>query len=173
MSDLIYNLGTLTPDRSRCAGDKPRYPKRISQGHGYAHGRRPKRRSASAPSPTSRMPGCIWTERYMSSVKQVAQPLKTTIPRRTITFGDNARIHLQANAPCTYVSGFIELIDTARPMADAVRHPGRRRRAGGHLRDRRDLLGLRLPRRRWAGYVVRPPPRRRAICRQALQRVFL
>ena len=26
------------PDRSRCAGDKPRYPKRISRGHGYAHG---------------------------------------------------------------------------------------------------------------------------------------
>ena len=31
-----------------------------------------------------------------------------------ITFGDNARIHLQANALCTYVSGFIELdFDTA------------------------------------------------------------
>ena len=86
----------------------------------------PKRRSASAPSSTSRMPGCIWTERYMSSVKhRVPQPLKTTIPRRTrsrsgITHGSTCK--RTGSAPMqAALSNWISI--PPRPMAGRCPSP--------------------------------------------------
>ncbi|KDS58377.1 hypothetical protein M095_4351 [Parabacteroides distasonis str. 3999B T(B) 4] len=115
MSDLIYNLGTLTLTVADA--------QEISQGilNGSPTGTGTLTVYAQAPLSI----GAIFNfqnarmhldgEIHVISKAQGASAFKNdnTSPD-AITFGDNARIHLQANALCTYVSGFIELdFDTA------------------------------------------------------------
>ncbi|UKI46237.1 MAG: hypothetical protein L6V92_00405 [Phocaeicola vulgatus] len=139
-SELIYNLGTLT----LTVADTLEISKGILNGSPMGPGtltvdaRAPLSIGSIQNSGASRMH--LDGEIHVISKTQNASALKNdnTSPD-AITYGDNARIHLQANGLCTYVSGFIELdFDTAPDRwPDAVRNPGRRRRAGGHLRDRR------------------------------------
>ena len=110
MSDLIYNQA-----RSLTAADageiSQRYPKRISPRHGQGV------RSVYAQAPLSIGAISNFQNARMHLDGEIHVISKTggsafkndnTSPD-AITFGDNARIHLQANALCTYVSGFIEL----------------------------------------------------------------
>ena len=115
MSDLIYNLGTLTLTVADA--------QEISQGilNGSPTGTGTLTVYAQAPLSI----GAIFNfqnarmhldgEIHVISKAQGASAFKNdnTSPD-AITFGDNARIHLQANGLCTYASGFIELgFDTA------------------------------------------------------------
>ena len=115
MSDLIYNLGTLTLTVADA--------QEISQGilNGSPAGTGTLTVYAQAPLSI----GAIFNfqnarmhldgEIHVISKAQGASAFKNdnTSPD-AITFGDNARIHLQANGLCTYASGFIELgFDTA------------------------------------------------------------
>lgn len=115
MSDLIYNLGTLTLTVADA--------QEISQGilNGSPAGTGTLTVYAQAPLSI----GAIFNfqnarmhldgEIHVISKTQNASALKNdnTSPD-AITYGDNARIHLQANGICTQVSGFIELdFDTA------------------------------------------------------------
>lgn len=114
-SDLIYNLGTLTLTVADA--------QEISQGilNGSPTGTGTLTVYAQAPLSI----GAIFNfqnarmhldgEIHVISKAQGASAFKNdnTSPD-AITFGDNARIHLQANGLCTYASGFIELgFDTA------------------------------------------------------------
>ena len=110
MSDLIYNLGTLTLTVADA--------QEISQGilNGSPTGTGTLTVYAQAPLSI----GAIFNfqnarmhldgEIHVISKAQGASAFKNdnTSPD-AITFGDNARIHLQANGLCTYASGFIEL----------------------------------------------------------------
>lgn len=117
MSDLIYNLGTLTLTVADA--------QEISQGilNGSPTGTGTGTLTVDAQAPLSI--GAIINyqnarmhldgEIHVISKAQGASAFKNdnTSPD-AITFGDNARIHLQANGLCTYASGFIELyFDTA------------------------------------------------------------
>lgn len=117
LSDLIYNLGTLTLTVADA--------QEISQGilNGSPMGPGPGTLTVDAQAPLSigsiRNNGAsrmhLDGEIHVINKTQGASAFtnSNTSPD-AITFGDNARIHLQANGLCTYVSGFIELyFDTA------------------------------------------------------------
>ena len=114
-SELIYNLGTLT----LTVADTLEISKGILNGSPMGPGtltvdaRAPLSIGSIQNSGASRMH--LDGEIHVISKTQNASALKNdnTSPD-AITYGDNARIHLQANGLCTYVSGFIELdFDTA------------------------------------------------------------
>lgn len=114
MSDLIYNLGTLTLTVADA--------QEISQGilNGSPAGTGTLTVYAQAPLSIGAISNFQNARMHLDGEIHVisktgGSALKNdnTSPD-AITFGDNARIHLQANALCTYVSGFIELdFDTA------------------------------------------------------------
>lgn len=114
-SELIYNLGTLT----LTVADTLEISKGILNGSPMAPGtltvdaRAPLSIGSIQNYGASRMH--LDGEIHVISKTQNASALKNdnTSPD-AITYGDNARIHLQANGICTQVSGFIELdFDTA------------------------------------------------------------
>lgn len=114
MSDLIYNLGTLTLTVADA--------QEISQGilNGSPAGTGTLTVYAQAPLSIGAISNFQNARMHLDGEIHVicktggsAFKNDNTSPD-AITFGDNARIHLQANALCTYVSGFIELdFDTA------------------------------------------------------------
>lgn len=115
MSDLIYNLGTLT----LTVADAQEISQGILNGSPAGTGtltvyaQAPLSIGAISNFQNARMH--LDGEIHVISKTQNASALKNdnTSPD-AITYGDNARIHLQANGLCTYVSGFIELdFDTA------------------------------------------------------------
>ena len=114
MSDLIYNLGTLTLTVADA--------QEISQGilNGSPAGTGTLTVYAQAPLSIGAISNFQNARMHLDGEIHVISKTggsafknDNTSPD-AITFGDNARIHLQANALCTYVSGFIELdFDTA------------------------------------------------------------
>lgn len=115
MSELIYNLGTLT----LTVADTLEISKGILNGSPMGPGtltvnaRAPLSIGSIHNGKASQMH--LDGEIHVISKIENASALKNdnTSPD-AITYGDNARIHLQANGLCTYVSGFIELdFDTA------------------------------------------------------------
>ena len=116
MSELIYNLGTLT----LTVADTLEISKGILNGSPVGTGTGTLTVDAQAPLSI----GAIFNFQnarmhldgeihVISKTGGSAFKNDNTSPN-AITFGDNARIHLQANGLCTYVSGFIELdFDTA------------------------------------------------------------
>ena len=109
MSDLIYNLGTLTLTVADA--------QEISQGilNGSPAGTGTLTVYAQAPLSIGAISNFQNARMHLDGEIHVISKTggsafknDNTSPD-AITFGDNARIHLQANALCTYVSGFIEL----------------------------------------------------------------
>lgn len=144
MSDLIYNLGTLTLTVADA--------QEISQGilNGSPAGTGTLTVYAQAPLSIGAISNFQNARMHLDGEIHVISKTggsafknDNTSPD-AITFGDNARIHLPSERALhlckrLYRTGFRYRPDR---WPDAVRHPGRRRRAGGHLRDRRDLLGI-------------------------------
>lgn len=117
MSQLIYNLGTLTLTVADA--------QEISQGiaNGSYSGEITSTLTVDAQAPLSigsirnNEDGRMHLEgeiHVISKMQGASALINSNTSPDAITFGDNARIHLQANGLCTRISGFIELgFDTA------------------------------------------------------------
>lgn len=174
MSDLIYNLGTLTLTVADA--------QEISQGilNGSPAGTGTLTVYAQAPLSIGAISNFQNARMHLDGEIHVISKTggsafknDNTSPD-AITFGDNARIHLQANALCTYVSGFIELdFDTAPTDGRtlSVTPAGDDEPAATFATDGTcwGYAFLAAADTRYTASLDGEP----AICRQALQRVFL
>lgn len=174
MSDLIYNLGTLTLTVADA--------QEISQGilNGSPAGTGTLTVYAQAPLSIGAISNFQNARMHLDGEIHVISKTggsafknDNTSPD-AITFGDNARIHLQANALCTYVSGFIELdFDTA--PTDGGRCPSPRQATTSRRPPSRPTgpAGVTPSSPRPIRGIPPPSTASRLYAGQALQRVFL